>query len=166
MPTITVCTDASFSQQYKLGTWACYIRTPKRKILKSGVLQAKVKSSSEAETLGLANALFILNKFVDLSDYRVIVYCDNTTALAEPKIRKTPKSKYYQKSFESNRFYKQHISDILGKSKSYEMRHVKGHLPKEQWDKGSSRNFMNKHCDIEAKRLLRLEKAKLKGLQK
>lgn len=166
MATITICSDASFSNKYKVATWACYIRTPLKTVKRSGVFKTPIDSSSKAEKLGMINALHIADKLVDLNKYRLILYCDNLYALQKVKVKKTPKSKYYHKAIATNKFYDEHIQPFLDKSISFEIRHVKGHLPESEWDKNSKRNYMNNQCDIMAHELLRKETKKIReGLE-
>jgi hypothetical protein len=159
LQTTTLCSDASYSPKYKIATWAVYIRTPKQTIQTSGVfkdtIKTKVTNSFWAESMGLANGLFIADKATDLTKQKLIVYCDNIQALTELPINVTPASKHYSYRKLRNSFYKKHIKAILEKTLKHETRHVKGHLKKEDWDKNSKRNFMNDWCDREAKRLLR-----------
>lgn len=154
-PTITVCSDASYSLEHKLGTWACYIRTPDRVIQTGGVIKQPCTSSTHAERLGLANALWLLGQSIDLSSYRLIVYCDNVAALKRRALRKTPASRVYQEAAEYNAWFAEHIERWLFQAKEYECRHVKGHLKRSKWKVGSQRNYMNRWCDHYAKSLLR-----------
>lgn len=157
-PTITICSDAGHKNYFHkgIGTWACYIRTPTKTIKQSGVIKQSVKGSTHAEQYGIANALFLADKAEDLSQYRLIIYCDNKFALRDDwKITHTPKSKYYAKQVEQKEFFDTYIKPYLDKASSYEMRHVKGHQEQENWATGA-RNFMNDWCDTEAKRLMKL----------
>lgn len=157
-PTITICSDAGHKNYFHkgIGTWACYIRTPTKTIKQSGVIKQSVKGSTHAEQYGIANALFLADKAEDLSQFKVIVYCDNKFALrTDWKITHTPKSKYYAKQVEQKEFYDTYIKPYVDKAGSIEMRHVKGHQEQENWATGA-RNFMNDWCDTEAKRLMKL----------
>lgn len=157
-PTITICSDAGHKNYHHkgIGTWACYIRTPTKTIKQSGVIKQSVKGSTHAEQYGIANALFLANKAEDLSQYRLIIYCDNKFALrTDWTVKVTPISKRYQKQYEQKVFFDTYIKPYLEKADSYEMRHVKGHIEQEDWATGA-RNFMNDWCDTEAKRLMRI----------
>ena len=162
MAIVTICSDASYSPTYKIGTWACYIRTPSRTIKKAGLIKGRVENSVYAERVGINNALFIVNKLVDLSKYKLILYCDNEVALNDVKVKVTPKSKHYQKQYLAHKFYENNIKPYLQKAMSYETRHVKGHLPESEWNKDSKRNLMNQQCDTMAHGLLRKETRRIK----
>lgn len=154
-PTITVCSDASYSDKHKLAAWACYIRTPDRVIQTGGIIKEPCDNSTQAERLGLANALWLIEQSIDLSDYRLIVYCDNVAALKRRTLRKTPASKIYQEAAAYNAWFEAHIERVLFKAAEYSTRHVKGHLKRSKWHTGSQRNYMNRWCDHKAKAILR-----------
>src|SRR6476620_11226455 len=80
IPTITVCTDASFSPQHGCAAWACYIRGENLLIKTGGVIKESVLDVNIAERLALANALYLADKHADLSKLRLIVYTDSMTA--------------------------------------------------------------------------------------
>lgn len=167
MSTITVCSDASFSYKYKKGAWACYIRTPYATICESGLIKDDTSSAIEAELFALANALYIVGQIEDLNKHNLIVYCDNQGALVEPKITKTPASRYYKRQVERNTWFHEHIKVQLDKARAYELRHVKGHTPRKYWNSSySSRSYMNDFCDKEAVRVLLEYKLKLRGVSK
>ena len=165
IPTITICTDASFLHYEKTGAWACYIRTPDQTIRTSGILKGTVLNSTHAEKLGIANALFIANMNIDISSHKLIVYCDNKSAYSLPGVNKTPQSKYYKKQKSNHTWYKDNIQIFLDKAIEYETRHVKGHLPQKAWDTVTKKHYMNDWCDKEAKRLTRLYRQKIKEEQ-
>jgi len=154
-PTVTVCSDASFSNDNKLGAWACYIRLPDRVIKTGGIIKQPCTDSTNAERLGLANALWLADQNIDLSKYRLIVYCDNVAALRRRTLRKTPASKIYQDAFAYNAWFEANVEQYLFKAAEYTTRHVKGHLKRSHWSKDSHRNYMNEWCDHHAKNLLR-----------
>lgn len=157
-PTITICSDAGHKNYYKKGiaTWACYIRTPTKTIKQSGVFKQSIKGSTHAEQYGIANALYLADQAEDLSQFRVIVYCDNLKALQTSNfIKHTPKSHYYAKEVEQQEFFDTYIKPYVDKCQEFVTRHVKGHQAQHNWATGA-RNFMNDWCDTEAKRLMRI----------
>ena len=150
-PTVTICSDASVSKRYGIATWACYIRTPKGAIKQGGICKEPTDHSDVAERYGIANALYIASKAVDLHQYRIVLYCDNKAALTPPRSsNKTGRHK--QKAIKMQVFYTQNIQKYLHMAKGYEVRHVKGHLDKSLWSTVSKRNYLNDWCDKEAHR--------------
>lgn len=163
-PTVIICSDASYSYTSQVSTWAAYIKTPDKVIKTGGVLKQAVNNSTVAEMLGLANALFTLNKLIDLSQFNLVVYCDNKQAMEKPRIRVTPASKYYDEKAQQLKWFEDHIEPLCLKAASFEMKHVKAHLNSKRYKNLSPDDpkLMNRWCDTEAKRLLRTERTKLK----
>lgn len=165
-PTITICTDASYRKYHKYGygSWACYIRTPYDTVKTGAVLKQSVDGSTEAERYGIANALAILDKMIDISEYRIILYCDNESSLKTTGyVRNTPKSRYYEKQLATQEWYDEYVNKYLHKAKSYDLRHVKGHTSRSEWSTTSKRNYMNNWVDVHARNLLRHAIEKKKG---
>lgn len=159
MQTITICTDAGHRTFYKMGfppspqtayatiaAWACYIRTPDKKINYSGMMKQEVKGSSQAELYAIANALYILAREYDLNKYHLIIYSDNLWALRNVQ---------GCCSQESSKVYRQFIRPHVRKAGSYETRHVKGHLDPKDWDTRSARHYMQDWCDVEVHRIMK-----------
>lgn len=153
-PTITICTDASFSPDYGIATWACYIRTQGLLIKTAGVLKEPVMNVNLAERLAMANALHLAARNVNLSNLRVVIYSDNEAALSMPGAGTMSglKSRRSQ-ARRMQSLYDTHIVKVLRTAASYEFRHVKAHVAREQWT--GPRNYMNDFCDRAAKGLLR-----------
>lgn len=152
MQTITVCTDAGHKNLHKqsVAVWATYIRTPSQTIHASGIIGQPCKGSSHAELYAIANALAIIGKRYDLSKYKLIVYSDNLYALQnhlDGTLRKPKK--------DHELVYNKWIKPYLVKAKEFEGRHVKAHLPKEQWG-GSARFYMQNWCDEEVHRIMKV----------
>lgn len=113
--------------------------------------------------MAIANALHILSTRYDLSKFKLVLYCDNASALNEPK---DPQKKQYtnpNKIAGYNikvgrlKWYKKYIGVHLDKFVSVDRRLVKGHLPMHQWDNGNKGSYLNRWCDKECKRLKRKE---------
>lgn len=153
MQTITVCTDAGHKNLFKksVAVWATYIRTPSKTIHSSGIIAQHCKGSSHAELYAIANALHILGKNYDLSKYKVILYSDNLYALKNHIDGSLKKPKPDQKEV-----YDKFIRPHLNKIQVYEARHVKAHLPPEQWGASPARFYMQNWCDEEVHRVMRV----------
>ncbi len=153
MQTITVCTDAGHKNLHKqsVAVWATYIRTPSQTTHASGIISQHVKGSSHAELYAIANALHIIGKNYDLSKYKLIVYSDNLYALRnhlDGTLGK-PKKDHLE-------VYDKWIRPHLDKAMIYEARHVKGHLPREEWGPSPARFYMQSWCDEEVQRMRRI----------
>lgn len=159
-PTITICTDASWDNELKIGAWACYIRT-NGKIAKTGALtKADVLNSTEAERIGVANALWIASKMVDLKQYKIILYCDNESAMRPVRpSNKTGQKK--QRAKEQLEFYEKNIHKYLQQALTYDVRHVKGHLERSARHKMKTRHYIQDWCDKKAYELLNEHRLKV-----
>lgn len=152
MQTITVCTDAGHKNFHheSISVWATYIRTPSQTIHSSGLIGKPCKGSSHAELYAIANALHIVGSRYDLSKYKLIVYSDNLYALQNhiDGTLKKPKRDHAE-------VYDKWIKPHLDKAHQFEGRHVKAHLPKEQWG-GATRFYMQNWCDEEVHRIMKI----------
>ncbi len=159
LPIITVCTDASFSDSHKIGAWACYIETPDRVLQTGGLIKVDCNNSTDAERAGLAKALVLADDMVDLSKYRLEVFCDNVAALKRRSLRKTPASRIYQEAAEYNAWFADNIECYFAKAGQCSARHVKAHLHRSRWPSGREgrlgKHDMNQWCDHHARKLLR-----------
>jgi len=155
--TITICTDAGFSRQRALGVWAAYIRTPARRIKTSGLLKQAPRESTEAERMAIANALHIVARMVglELKKHKLIIYCDSKNALAKPRVKVTENSRYHASQKARYDWYMLHIEPHLALFGQTEMRWVRGHLAESKWDDTSQRNWMNRWCDLQCRKLMR-----------
>lgn len=153
MQTITVCTDAGHKNLHhqSVAVWATYIRTPSQTIHSSGIISQPVKGSSHAELYAIANALHIIGNHYDLSKYKLILYADNLYALQNHKDGTLTKPKEDHKDV-----YNTWIKPYLDEAQEFEARHVKGHLPKDQWGTNPARFFMQDWCDTEVHRVMRI----------
>lgn len=161
VPTITICTDASYDPDLKIGAWACYIRSDDKIIKVGKVIKTNVSNSTEAERVGVANALWLASRALDISKHRLVLYCDNLAALNP--VRSTGKTgKKKQQAKQQYLFFQQSIEPLLQKALAYDARHVKGHLERTARHRMKARHHLNDWCDKEAKRLLDEERMKLK----
>lgn len=153
IPTITICTDASFDNDLKRGAWACYIRGDKFRIREARIITREVNNSTEAERVGVAAALWILRQKVEIKNYRLILYCDNESAMMPVRTsNKTGRKK--QRAKQELDFYHKNIQRYLQKAKSYEIRHVKGHMSRSKRLKMQRRHHIQDWCDRAARGVL------------
>lgn len=159
LKTITICTDASYDPELKIGAWACYIRSDD-KIIKTGkVIKENVENSTEAERVGVANALWLASKAFKLSEHRIVLYCDNLAAL-NPVRPSTKTGAKRQRAKYQLEFYQKNIEPYLQQSLTYDARHVKGHMERTARHRMKARHHLNDWCDKMAKELLQEERKK------
>lgn len=152
MPSLIIATDASYLHGDKIGSWAAYIKSPAGIIQRSGIIRENkhFNGSTDAERYAIANALYIASKSFDLSEYDIILCCDNEVALYKPRNpRSNGRVNYW---IEWHEIY---VQPYFDNAKSYELRHVKGHLPVALWEPGNELHAMNRWCDKQARKLTR-----------
>jgi ribonuclease HI len=143
--TITINTDASYSEIHNIGTFAFWVTTSQGRFWGSGVLK-KVIDVNDAEIQAIGNALHALNK----KNYPVITHIyintDSTSAIGhiEKKSVKYPSGRVVNDLLQNMRFK---AGDV---KKYYSLRHVKGHS-----GKGSPRKYVNDWCDKRSRKELR-----------
>lgn len=95
VPTITICTDASYDPELKIGAWACYIRSDTKLIKLGKVIKENVSNSTEAERVGVANALWLAAQAHDISqhDSSSIVTTLQPSTQSDPRLRRGRRSK-------------------------------------------------------------------------
>lgn len=159
-PTITICTDASWSATHKIGAWACYMKSDKKLVKYGGIITTPCINSTEAERIGLANALWLANKLVDIKTHRIIIYCDNKAAVKPTKLS-NKRGRRKQAAKAQLEFYSKNIQSHFDRAKITDIRHVKAHLKKTKRDNRLTRYFMQDWCDKHARSLLRAHCGKL-----
>lgn len=162
VPVITISTDASWSARYKVGAWACYIRTDEKLVKYGAVIKADCTNSSDAERIGIANALWITNRIANIKDARIILYCDNKSAVKSNGV-KNKNSKKRPAARTRLSFYQQNIERYFNQAKFVDIRHVRSHQPRTKRDNQLKRYFMNDWCDSHARSLLKEYCGKLKA---
>lgn len=140
----TVITDASFCSQTHAAGWAAWIAADHHeRIKRSGVFQAKPQTSAMAELWAAYNGIAIAYQN---GARRILIQSDCVivaTAL------KKPNGKHGFAMFREN-----YLPDLV----DIEYRHVKGHT-----NHAGSRFYVNRWCDLEARKHMKGQRAKLKG---
>lgn len=152
-PTITICTDASYDPDMKVGAWACYIRSGDMIIKESKLITTEIDNSTEAERVGVAAALWIVEQKIDITKYKIILYCDNEAAMKPVRpSNKTGRKK--QRAKQQLAFFEKNIHKHLQRALSYDVRHVKGHMERSARHRMKKRHYMNDWCDKAARAVL------------
>jgi ribonuclease HI len=162
IPVITICTDASFDNDLNVGSWACYIRSDGKLAKHGEVIKTDIQNSTEAERIGVANALWLASQMVDLKKYRIVLYCDNESAMKPPRsTNKTGKKK--QRARQQQEFFNKHIHSYLQQALTYDVRHVKGHMDRTKRHQMKARHHIQDWCDKKAYELLKQHRLSLKS---
>jgi ribonuclease HI len=140
--------DASFSAVTNRGTYCWILDIDGEYIKSSGMFKDTAKSSSETETMSIANALYALYDLnVDMKE--VVIYCDNTNTI------KWIDHKYYNQR--SSRVVHQYITMLKNNRglKKVTCIKVKAHTGDEDYA-----SIMNDFCDRECKRWFKIVRQK------
>lgn len=146
---ITINTDASFNQQYKVGGYAFYIICDLFKIQKSGAFKKEPKTAMDAEMMCMANALHTLFTQKELPSTKwIIINSDCLGSFNHIKRRsKHNTGKYVAKILRKIRLRSVNNQGVLPK---ISFRHVKAHN-----GTPDSRSFVNNWCDKEANKWMK-----------
>lgn len=155
LPTITIATDAGYSHLFRVGYWACRIRLPDDSIhTQTGMLKNDPGGSTQAERLAIANALWIVDRMVDLKQCRLVMYYDNISAMRKPQKPYGGKRRDVQLS--QLAFYVDHIEKYLDKASEVKKQHIKAHTHVDHWTPENAEGHeMQRECDRECTRLLK-----------
>lgn len=153
----TINTDASFSDGY--GGFAFWIVCDEGKIQKAGKIKSKINSSTEAETMCIANAIHTLkhSRFKEIK--RIFVNTDSQGSIQFLSGKHRPKAGTMMFNVvEEARFNMMEFCLKIGKSirdvnTVFEFRWVKAHNGKKD-----ARSYVNSWCDKEAKKYCKLRK--------
>lgn len=146
---VTINTDASFSATHKRGSFAFWIVCNNFKILKSGLLKAKVSRPEQAEFKAIINAFYVLFNEDCSAITKIIVNTDCLNVIHLLTGNKEAIQRYRLGSWGRDLVSK--YNSVKGKTKHtasipVEFRHVRSHT-----GIGDARSYVNEWCDKEAK---------------
>lgn len=141
--TITINTDASYSQQYKVGGYAFYIVCDLFKITKSGAFKGNIKNPHDAEMKCIANALHTLLAQKELPSCKwLVINTDSQHSIETITRQLDPLGK------QIGRMWQQLITRLGSTNNKF--RHVRAHSGVKD-----ARSYVNEWCDREAKKYMR-----------
>jgi hypothetical protein len=150
---VTIATDISADDIYKICTWACYIRWDGGVIKYAAPFKEYPASTGEAETLALCNALVIAeSRISDWGVSRVIIHNELEDVISPfyPK-----RKKIRDKRAIRNEAIINVALPILDKCASYDRRKITAHFKDWKTAENPKKYAINRWCDIESRRLLR-----------
>lgn len=157
---VTIASDISHDYDYKITTWACYIRHNGGLIQHSAQFNDYQIKTAHAETYALINALVIAAKNVPNWENSTVIIYNEIEHVLEPIKTKAGNVRLRDKK-RSEAILNVAIP-ILESAKAWEKRDIKAHYSK--WKESTRRNayFMNRWCDKEARSLLKYTRRKKK----
>jgi ribonuclease HI len=144
---VTINTDASFSHEYKIGTFAFWIVSNEGRVLHCGKLKGDPINSQECETKCILNAIACLKGLEWKGVSRVIINTDCYSAISllrnKKKALNKPKTAWAEGLLDKFNLLKKGLGKI-------EFRHVKAHT-----SNSDARSYVNRWCDEKAKEIMR-----------
>lgn len=151
MKKVTIATDISCDPEYKITTWACYIKHNKGEIKQTGEFKKFYKNTALAETYALVNALTIAkNNIPDWSESDVTIY--NEIEYVLDPVR-TKAGNIRQRDKDRSVAIQEIAIPILLQAMAWEKEDVKAHY--RDWkESGEEKYIINRWCDKEARKAL------------
>lgn len=160
MKYITIATDISSCDKFKITTWACYIRHSGGAIKRVGEFKKYYNNSSTAETYALINALVIARKEIpDWDESRVVIH--NEIEYVLDPIR-TKAGNIRKRDEERSEQIRTIAIPILQQAVDYERRKIKAHYRHWETSSNPAKYAINRWCDqrsrAELKRIRKVKK--------
>lgn len=164
IPKVVIFTDASYDKDLKAGAWYCYIRIGDKKVKTGSIINSDIGNSTEAERVGVANSLWLANKMVDLTKHKIILYCDNLSAMKPVGYTNKTGTKR-QRAKQQLVFYQKNIEPYLQKAMITDIRYIKGHATRSSRFKPKTRHLVHDLIDKEAKQILLTYRAECASIE-
>jgi ribonuclease HI len=150
---VTIATDVSCEDKFKISTWACYIRHHGGTIKLSGEFKEYYSNTAVAETYALVNALIIAKKSIkDLNDSKIIIHNEIEHVL-KPCLTKAGNIK--KRDAERADAIRNIALPILSSALDWERRKIKAHYRDWQNSENPKKYAMNRWCDQESRRKMK-----------
>ncbi len=147
---ITIFTDASYCDRYKIGTYAIWAKYQGYTLRYSGVFKNRLSCNNYAEAAALANGVHLSIKHFDPPGRtKIIAQTDSIIAIEALSGRALKAGKYADA-------YNRINEAVIARSLRIEYRHVKGHR-----GRSDRRSAVNTWCHKQCIRLLREERDKI-----
>lgn len=153
MKYITIATDISNDNTYKISTWACYIRYGGGVIKRSGCFKKFYKNTAQAETYALINALTIARKCIpDWSQSKIIIHNEIEYVLDPIK---TKAGNIATRDLDRAEQIRSVAMPILSQALEWERRKIKAHYREWRTSDNPAKYAINRWCDKESRRLMK-----------
>ncbi len=163
MKYVTIATDISSSDRFKITTWACYIRHGGGAIKYSAEFKEYYNNTALAETHALLNALIIAkNNIKDWDESKIIIHNEIEHVLTPITTKAGNVVRRDEKRTEQIRSI---ALPILSQARDWERRKIKAHYKDWQHSDNPKKYAINRWCDIESRRVMRKRKKQIKRLR-
>lgn len=164
MKYVTIATDISSDPEFKISTWACYIRHDGGTIKRVEQFKKYYKNSALAETHALLNALVIARKEIsDWDESKVIIHNEIEHVLTPCK---TKAGNIRLRDKDRADDIARIAMPILKEALEWERRKIKAHYRYWQWSNNPAKYAINRWCDQESRRYLKELKREKKNTKK
>ncbi len=154
---VTIATDVSCDDRYKIAVWACYIRHSKGTIKLTGEFKEYYNNTAQAETYALINALKIArDKIPNWSDSTVIIHNEVEHVLT-PIVTKAGNVRL--RDIDRTEAIRSIALPILSEAVAYERRKIKAHYRYWKTSSNPAKYAINRWCD-------QASRAKMKQIRK
>lgn len=142
---VTIATDVSSCDKFKISTWACYIRYGGGTIKKTAQFKEYYDNTAKAETYALINALTIAKKEIpNWSDSTVIIHNEIEHVLT-PILTKSGNVRL--RDAERTQAIREIALPILNDAVSWERRKIKAHYRHWKTSDNPAKYAINRWCD-------------------
>lgn len=142
---VTIATDVSSCDKYKITTWACYIRYGGGTIKRTAKFKQYYDNTAKAETYALINALTIARKEIpNWSDSTVIIHNEIEHVLT-PILTKHGNVRL--RDAERTEAIRDIALPILNQAVSWERRKIKAHYRQWKTSDNPAKYAINRWCD-------------------
>lgn len=142
---ITIATDVSSDNKYKITTWACYIRYGGGTIKRTAQFKQHYDNTAKAETYALINALTIAQKEIpNWSESNVIIHNEIEHVLT-PILTKAGNVRL--RDAERTQAIREIALPILQETASWERRKIKAHYRYWKTSDNPAKYAINRWCD-------------------
>lgn len=154
---VTIATDVSSCDRFKITTWACYIRYGGGTIKRTAQFKEYHNNTAKAETYALVNALTIAKKEIpNWSDSTVIIHNEIEHVLTPIK---TKAGNVRSRDAERTEAIRSIALPILDEAASWERRKIKAHYRHWRTSDNPAKYAINRWCD-------QTSRAKMKSIRK
>lgn len=160
MKYITIATDISCDNKYKITTWACYIRHDGGAIKHVQQFKKYYKNTALAETLALVNALTIARQEIPNWENSKIIIHNEIECVLTPSITRAGNVRMHDR--ERTDIINSLAMPILGEAGGWDRRKIKAHYAGWETSDNPAKYAMNRWCDYSSRRLLKSIRAEAK----
>lgn len=145
MSYVTIATDVSCDDRYKISVWACYIRFGGGTIKLTGQFKEYYSNTAKAETYALINALKIAHDRIPNWSSSTVIIHNEIEHVLTPIVTKAGNVKL--RDVDRTQAIKNIAIPILNEAVAYERRKIKAHYRYWRTSSNPAKYAINRWCD-------------------